>query len=135
MMMLHRSAFLRLTALAVVTMISIHTCLVSSFTSCSDHSIIRRNNNCNAITRTRAGLMNTKLFQSSRGPSSIINSRSSGSKSKTRRRKMKQRHYFTAPISYNETMLHNDMTLYDIGASEDNEDNNNNNSPVMRSYV
>ncbi len=51
---------------------------------------------------------------------------------------MKQRHYFTAPISYNETMLHhNDMTLYDIGASEDNEDNNNNsnNSPVMRSYV
>ena len=49
---------------------------------------------------------------------------------------MKQRHYFTAPISYNETMLHNDMTLYDIGASEDNEDKNyNNNSPVMRSYV
>lgn len=48
---------------------------------------------------------------------------------------MKQRHYFTAPISYNETMLHNDMTLYDIGASEDNADNNSNNSPVMRSYV
>lgn len=52
---------------------------------------------------------------------------------------MKQSHYyFTAPISYNETMLHNDMALYDIGASdEDNEDNNNNNnnSPVMRSHV
>jgi signal transduction histidine kinase len=78
--------------------------------------------------------MNTILFQSSRGPPSITSSRSSGSKSKTRRRKMKQRHYFTAPISYNETMLHNDMTLYDVGASKDNEDNNNN-SPVMRSYV
>ena len=33
-------------------------------------------------------------------------------------------------------MLQNDMTLYDIGASEDNEDNNNNNnSPVMKSYA